>query len=40
VTNQLDDLQFILDHVNDLDWVAYCGDEEVIRVSDRAATSA
>lgn len=37
-TNQLDDLQFILDHVNDLDWVAYRADDEVIRVSDAVAT--
>lgn len=39
VTNQLADLQFILDHVDDLDWVAYCADEEVIRVAGSAGTS-
>lgn len=38
-TNQLDDLQFILDHVNDLDWVAYRADDEIIRVSDGAGRS-
>lgn len=37
-TNQLDDLKFILEHVNDLDWIAYCAAEEVIRVSDGAGT--
>lgn len=33
-TGQLDDLEFILDHIDDLDWVAYRAADEVIRMSD------
>lgn len=33
-TGQLDDLQFILDHVDDLDWVAYRAGDEVVRMCD------
>jgi 2-phosphosulfolactate phosphatase len=32
-TGQLEDLRFILDHINDLDCVAYRKDDEVIQVS-------
>lgn len=38
-TDQLEDLHFILEHVNDLDWIAYRAGEEVIRVSDGTETS-